>query len=1284
MRLKTAFIALLTLVICAFTASAVEVTVKMNAVSTTMSMKSKATGEDVAVGDVNKMLYTFTAPPGDYVITGYGKDGKTVNGTIDVCVGDSVAQQITVLTLTAYVNNKTNGTTWTVDNGDYTIEPVVNSREGVNHPITLGNSVTTGRKTFLALNGDTYSCAFIPSQAHANEGYMTFYKQATLTGNVNVTGAIPLGENYTVTVPKDASFELNMKFFHFIDFTKVEPQRVVEQGDFKIFVYRLAQGQVYNYRTSMPGKLTQGGYFTMNKDVAKRPVLMFTKADYEAFDPKTIKHDVQANDGYDTGDIFVNVNKEGYLDLNVGDSFLAHAMRTWQLTDNSTNNYFIEPDFHYTVIGLDGKESDSVIKVEQKEGSAWANLKAVGAGTAIVLVTYDAIGLNFYASSTGQKQAYMGGEYWSAIWPENTAAYVITVGQGKASVDPQMLVNEKHNQGALKLAGNYVDSEHDVFYYLDTEDGYSYTFKADGAKEVRIAYPTIGEQMATYTGFGAEGVTANADGSYTVLLREGRQIVQMTDAAGKSAYQVFTAKKCHRDIVNVNRPGSKIFQPGDQVAIKYSGLRHPANKLAGIYNMSAYVTYNGVPNGTSLILSANQYKFGSSATAQTVTLDIPADHDIMAEPELTFTDGVIQVNGYGDPIGNHRNIDPRAGRSPNFTAVPHKTYFGAIPEVKIPLKAVRKFPIKIDFKVESGKVIVSYLGKELEPDADGLYEGTYGNYDVVASAPGNRCQRLQYNIPDDAEGQQTFTVEPLKLDDDWYGNNTKEPGKNAEGYYEISSAAELAWFRDKVNTDEKDAKASLTDDIDLGDYEWTPIGLSYNQPFCGELIGNGHSIRGLYIDKPTSDTQGLVGCIAGVDADHRARISGISVYGSVRGNNTIGGIAAYTREYVDIEKCANYATIRGKKTSIGGISGSFVEKTSVMSNCYNAGDIYGESWRGGLIGNLASGCDVNISNVFNVGNIENHSSSHAIAYVINGTPDAINNAYAIADYAKTGGYTLVSEAQMASGEVAYKLGAAFGQKIGEDAHPVFSTDKVYKVTYSVVEATAPAAAEELTLYSNATLPSVVGEQEVRWFSDEALTKPVTTIDADSRLYVKNMYTYTLTYVLDGETYKEETHYEGEAITAEADPVKEGYTFSGWKGLPEIMPAENVTVTGSFAVNSYKLTLYLNKEVYKEEMIEYGAAVSVAEPEVPEGYRFDGWTEAIPETMPAHDVDIHGTYSKLGGISDLLIDADEKVTVCTTSGLLLHIDKPWGDVRTTLAPGIYIIRRAGTVTMVYVK
>lgn len=1045
MKFKTLILGLTALCCSSFSASAVDLTVKMNRTSATMTMVSKATGETIETGEPANMIYNFQAQPGEYIITGYEtKSGNTFNnGTIEVCVGDSVTQQITVLTLTAYVSNKdADNRTWTYDEGDFTLDVSVNSREGIVHPITLGNSSTAGRKTFLALNGDTYYASFIPSAKHQEEGYVTLQKSATLTGNVNVNGKIPLGHDYSVTVPKDAEFLLFTKRAHFTDFIPVEPTSVDESGDAKVLSYYLAESQVYNYRTSKEGKLTCGGYFTMNADETKRPSIVFTDEDYDAFGQKEIKHDVNWNEGFETGDIFVNINEKGYLRLNVGDTYDALAMRTWETTDNSTNNYFIEPDFHYTVIDLDGNISDSVIKAEQTPGSAWTQLKAVGAGTAIVLVTYDAIGLNFYNSS-GIKTKYMGGEFWSAIWPENTAAYVVTVGQPESSVKPEMLVNEDYNSGALKLAGKYVDAEHDVFYYLDSEEGYTYTFTAQDATSVTVAYPLIGEHMATYKGFGQEGITDNGDGSFSVLLKEGRQIVKMTDAAGHSTYQVLTAKKCQREIVNVDRPDSKIYQPGDKIAIQYSGLRHPANKIAGIYNMSAYVTYNGVPNGTSLILSANQYKFGSTPKAQAVTLEIPADHDIVAQPEITFTEGVIQVNGFGDPIGNHRNTDKIAGRSPNFTAVPHKTYFGAIPDVVIKLSPVKNFDIKVDYDVTDGKVEMSYLGKSVEPDDNGIYNGSYGIYSVTTSAPGYRCQRLTFTIPDDAEGLQTFTVNPETCDGDWYGTNTKEPVVNEEGYYVISTAAELAWFHDKVNSDEQSAKGIVTDDIDLGDYQWTPMGTTGAKSFSGEFIGGGHVIRGLYSVNESSNYQGLFGCVKGTESAH-AKISGITVYGTVSGKQTNGGLAAWIQDYVDIDACANYATVRGTATTIGGLVGSMTKATSTITNCYNAGSVYGPSYHGGIVGNLSKGCDVGISNVFNVGELEESPNGGAIAGAATTvTLAGIKNAFAIKDYVRTDGYTLVSEETMASGEIAYKLGDLFGQKIGEDPHPVFNGEKVY-------------------------------------------------------------------------------------------------------------------------------------------------------------------------------------------------------------------------------------------------
>ena len=61
----------------------------------------------------------------------------------------------------------------------------------------------------------------------------------------------------------------------------------------------------------------------------------------------------------------------------------------------------------------------------------------------------------------------------------------------------------------------------------------------------------------------------------------------------------------------------------------------------------------------------------------------------------------------------------------------------------------------------------------------------------------------------------------------------------------------------------------------------------------------------------------------------------------------------------------------------------------------------------------------------------------------------------------------------------------------------------------------------------------------------------------------NIPEHTLTYMVDGEVYKTYSIEEDEDIIAEQEPVKEGYTFSGWSEIPETMPAHDVTVTGSF-------------------------------------------------------------------------------------------------------------------------
>ena len=53
------------------------------------------------------------------------------------------------------------------------------------------------------------------------------------------------------------------------------------------------------------------------------------------------------------------------------------------------------------------------------------------------------------------------------------------------------------------------------------------------------------------------------------------------------------------------------------------------------------------------------------------------------------------------------------------------------------------------------------------------------------------------------------------------------------------------------------------------------------------------------------------------------------------------------------------------------------------------------------------------------------------------------------------------------------------------------------------------------------------------------------------------------YMIDGEVYDEYIVLYDGAIEHIPVPTREGYTFSGWSEIPETMPAYDVTVTGSF-------------------------------------------------------------------------------------------------------------------------
>lgn len=122
-------------------------------------------------------------------------------------------------------------------------------------------------------------------------------------------------------------------------------------------------------------------------------------------------------------------------------------------------------------------------------------------------------------------------------------------------------------------------------------------------------------------------------------------------------------------------------------------------------------------------------------------------------------------------------------------------------------------------------------------------------------------------------------------------------------------------------------------------------------------------------------------------------------------------------------------------------------------------------------------------------------------------------------------------------------------------------------------------------------------------------------------------TYALTFTIDNETIGESIQlHEGDEIKAPEAPAKEGYTFAGWEGIPEAMPAQDLTITGSYKVNSYVLQFIVDENtVVKADSVAYGSEIAAPEAPIKEGYTFVGWSE-MPETMPAKDITVIGSFT----------------------------------------------------------
>ena len=233
----------------------------------------------------------------------------------------------------------------------------------------------------------------------------------------------------------------------------------------------------------------------------------------------------------------------------------------------------------------------------------------------------------------------------------------------------------------------------------------------------------------------------------------------------------------------------------------------------------------------------------------------------------------------------------------------------------------------------------------------------------------------------------------------WAQTQPSKGDGEVDNPYIITTAEELAWFRDQVNSGNNFICAKISEDVEvidmstvchakdksqnLEELSWKPIGKNdYGYQYRGTFDGNNKTITNLYINASQNNvglfgytsegtiknltfeyanvtntgvfTGILVGYATGYANTSNLQNIKISNTCQMKGGKATGGIAGYLI-YANAYNCVNYATVQGKE-KVGGLFGFWSNKESSITTCANYGNVTATSTdAGGLVGYFVSG-----------------------------------------------------------------------------------------------------------------------------------------------------------------------------------------------------------------------------------------------------------------------------------------------------------------------------------------
>ena len=936
--------------------------------------------------------YTLTLPVGDYWVEGYDANDDCNGGlSLTVKAGENTAKIQRIYQIS--VNSG-----WVLGT-DYTLDVKVTSADNQVRTAAPGQTVSgkgqTWEKTYdscIFVVGDTVQATVTPDPV-TRPTFNTATAKKTPTMNDSLSVSCKAGVNVTFSVPENSTITVGTLTDYYV-YSYIEPTSA--DGN----TYRLDNGTTYFYRVQNSSGVTYWDYASWKTDTT----ITLTEDDLHIGDTSFTKGTIYRfeKNVYDRADIYLNINTQGYKSMAVGETFELNSFRNWFAIESFMNAKVALPDMHYQVIDVNGNPSDVVTITPDAVNSNVATMTANKAGTAIVLVTYDAMIHKQGQSSTASKE-------FSAIWPECTGVFVVTVGSDGTGIETNMTL-DRMDAAITKDEQRILDAEHDILFYLG-DKGASYSFKPESGCTVTVARSTVGNTM-TFNGFTNNGVTVAEDGTVTVTgLTTGRHIIKV-EKNGVANYQVVTARGVSYKLVDndgkeLSEAAMKALKAGDTVNLQFSNLVSPKEKLSGAYNFNFSLYYQG-EDGTFFKSNPGGnfgvYDFSGNPDRQRISITIPKYWD----GETYSLSGAIKQAGWPG-VPTHRGITYAAGTNPGFNAPSTSGVLARLPELTLALAKTDFLTGKLSFVGSDGKAIArtaltitlkDAAGNVVNVADNGSFKCYAEEYFYTISGQGVEYTTGSVTVTEDGTNQFSVTL-TVTSDSAWDGSSKTEPQKNESGVYQIATGAELAWFVNESKT--ADVSGVLTADIKLGKYAWLNIDSSKKV----ELDGAGHEITGLnatsglfrqigggsHIQSLTlrgtmtcaSSTSGgsVVGYANGKNIVIESCFSYVTVTGS--GSN-VGGIVGYANSTTTIRNCANLGAVTGSG-SVGGIIGGFVGSGAVITGCYNTGAVTGAvtataSNAGGIFGNGNYG--ITVTNCYNTGAVSASSNAGGIGGVAKG------------------------------------------------------------------------------------------------------------------------------------------------------------------------------------------------------------------------------------------------------------------------------------------------------------